>query len=174
MARSRIILSALVAGLLAGCGQPSNLTAEDVGKLHQLSSVNRALSLEEIKTVANIQYRAASFITKTLDLKVQEKDYDFFFRAVPAGALEKDPLLNDVMSSPAVINEQYQKYGNRQTSHYDMCENMLSEAQNLYWVIRETQPPGILDLTNNGAVNIQQQKIDQASQACSHALEISV
>ncbi|WP_152526875.1 hypothetical protein [Pseudogulbenkiania ferrooxidans] len=174
MARSRIILSALVAGLLAGCGQPLSLTTEDIGRLHQLSIATRALSLEEIKTVANIQYRAALFITKTLNLKVQEKDYDFFFRAVPAGVLEKYPLLNDAMSSPTVINEQYQKYGNRQTSQYDVCESMLSEAKNLYWVIRETQPSGILDLTNNGAVNIQQQKIDQASQACSHALEISV
>ncbi|OHX21224.1 hypothetical protein [Chromobacterium sphagni] len=174
MVRRCIILPVLLAGLLIGCGQPASLTSEDVGRLRQLNSANRSLSLEEIKAVAKIQYRAALFITKNLELKVQEKDYDLFFRAVPAGALEKYPLLNDAMSSPIVLNEQYQKYGNRQTSQYDACEGMLSEAKNLYWIIRETQPQGVLDLTDNGAVNMQRQKIDQATQACSQVLAKSV
>ncbi|MCW3479717.1 hypothetical protein OL229_09100 [Neisseriaceae bacterium JH1-16] len=160
----------LAASLVVGCGKTAELTTEDIGKLYQAKESKKALSASELRSIAEIQQHGAEYLANFIDTKVKEEDYDFFFRAVPAGALEKYPLINRVMSAPSVMADQGLSFGNKDAARYEACEQLLSDSNGLYWAIRETQPVGVLKLDGNGTVNMQRQKISQASKACSAAL----
>lgn len=165
----RYLLILLLGSLVSGCGAHKELTQEDAAAYQKLSMEKRQLTAADLRKAAVLQQRAGQYLVDFIAKKVEEKDYDFFFRAVPAGAFEQYPLVDFVMTAPSVPGDPLQNPAD--ASRYASCHDVLAAAQSLYFDIRETQPPGILDLQGNGAVNMRHQQIRTATEACTKALE---